>query len=114
MPKSVTRSYSRFTGEAITLLAGLIRAARLARKLTAQEVAERAGISRSMFQRIEKGDLKCEIGAVFEVANIVGVNLFDAEPSSFTLARHIQQTEEKLTLLPQKARKKTKVVDDDF
>jgi hypothetical protein len=48
------------------------------------------------------------------VATIVGVNLFNAEPSSFTLARHIKQTEEKLTLLPQKARKKTKVVDDDF
>jgi transcriptional regulator with XRE-family HTH domain len=114
MPKSVTRSYSRYTEDAITLFSGLIRAARLERKLSAQEVAERAGISRSMLQRMEKGDLKCEVGAVFEVATIVGVNLFNAEPSSFTLARHIKQTEEKLTLLPQKSRKKTKVVDDDF
>jgi transcriptional regulator with XRE-family HTH domain len=114
MQKSVTRSYSRYTEDAITLFSGLIRAARLERKLSAQEVAERAGISRSMLQRMEKGDLKCEVGAVFEVATIVGVNLFNAEPSSFTLARHIKQTEEKLTLLPQKSRKKTKVVDDDF
>lgn len=114
MPKSVTRSYSRYTEEAITLLSGLIRAARLGRKLSAQEVAERVGISRSMLQRIEKGDLKCEIGAVFEVATILGVNLFNAEPSSFTLARHIKETEEKLALLPKKARKKAKVVDDDF
>ena len=72
MPKSVTRSYSRYTEEAITLLARLIRAARLERKLSAREVAERASISRSMLQRIEKGDLKCEIGAVFEVATILG------------------------------------------
>lgn len=114
MPKSVTRSYSRYTKEATTLLAGLVRAARLERKLSTQELAERAGISRSMLQRIEKGDLKCEIGAVFEVATIVGVNLFNAEPSSFTLAKHIKQTEAKLALLPQKARRKIKVVDDDF
>jgi hypothetical protein len=30
------------------------------------------------------------------------------------MARHIKQNEEKLALLPQKARKKKKVVDDDF
>ena len=30
-----------------------------------------------MLQRIEKGNIKCEIGAVFEVASILGVNLFD-------------------------------------
>lgn len=114
MPKSVTRSYSRYTEEAITLLSRLIRAARIERKLSVQEVAERASISRSMLQRIEKGNLKCEIGAVFEVATILGVTLFNAEPSSFTLARHINQTEDKLALLPQKARKKTKVVNDDF
>jgi transcriptional regulator with XRE-family HTH domain len=114
MPKSVTRSHSRYTEEAITLLAVLVRAARIERRISAQEVAERAGISRSMLQRIEKGDLKCGIGAVFEVATIVGVNLFNAEPSSFTMARHIKQNQERLALLPQKARKKKKVVDDDF
>jgi hypothetical protein len=41
-----------------------------------------------MLQQIEKADLKCELGAVFEVATIVGVNLFNAQPSSFTMARH--------------------------
>ena len=65
MPKSVPRSYSQYTQEALTLLAGLIRAERIERHMTAQEVAERAGISRSMLQRIEKADAKCEIGAVF-------------------------------------------------
>jgi hypothetical protein len=58
-----------------------------------------------MLQRIEKSDLKCEIGAVFEVATIVGVNLFNAQPYCLTLARHIKQTEEKLALLPQRARR---------
>ena len=82
------------------------------RKLTAQEVADRASISRGLLQRIEKGDLKCEIGAVFEVAAIVGVKLFDADETSLT--KHIRQTEDKLTLLPKSVRKKTKAVDDDF
>ena len=112
MPKSITRTYSRYSREAVTLLAGLIRSTRKERKLTAQEVAERAGISRGMLQRIEKGDLKCEVGAVFEVASIVGVKLFDADES--TLTQHIRQTEEKLALLPKSVRKTKKVVDDDF
>ncbi|GAB55825.1 hypothetical protein GPUN_1709 [Glaciecola punicea ACAM 611] len=35
MPKSVNRSYSRYTEEAIALFSRLIRAARLERKLSA-------------------------------------------------------------------------------
>lgn len=112
MPKSITRAYSRYSRDASTLLGGLIRAARIERKLTAQKVADRAGISRGLLQRIEKGDLKCEIGAVFEVATIVGVKLFDADES--TLKKNLRWTEDKLTLLPKSVRKKTKEVRDDF
>lgn len=112
MPKSITRAYSRYCRDAVALLGGLIRSARKERKFTAQEVAERAGISRGLLQRIEKGDLKCEIGAVFEVAAIVGVTLFDADDT--TLNRYIRHTEEKLALLPKSVRKTKKAVDDDF
>jgi transcriptional regulator with XRE-family HTH domain len=96
----------------MVLFAGLIRAARLERKMSTQEVAERAGISRGMLQRIEKADMKCGIGAVFEVAAIVGVKLFDSESTS--LNKYILETNAKLSLLPQKARKAVKVIDDDF
>ena len=112
MPKSITRTYSRYSREASSLLGGLIRAARKERKFTAQELADRAGISRGLLQRIEKGDLKCEIGAVFEVATIVGVKLFDADEA--TLTKHIRQTDDKLALLPKSVRKKSKVVRDEF
>lgn len=112
MPKSITRTYSRYSRDAVALLGGLIRSARKERKLTTQEVAERAGISRGLLQRIEKGDLKCTIGAMFEVASIVGVKLFDADDS--TLTRHIRQTDDKLALLPKSVRKTTRPVDDDF
>lgn len=112
MPKSVVRSYSHYTQQALSLLAALIRAARLEQKLSAQELAERAGISRSMLHRIEKADPKCEIGASFEVARIVGVSLFETEPSR--LAMHLKQTNDKLRLLPKSARTSNKVVKDDF
>lgn len=112
MPKASTRSYSRYSRDALTLLGALIRSARKERKLTALEVAERAGISRGLLRRIEQGDPKCGIGAVFEVASIVGVKLFDADESQ--LLTQIHRVEEKLRLLPKSVRKPTKAVDDDF
>jgi transcriptional regulator with XRE-family HTH domain len=112
MPKSATRIYSRYTKEATTLVGQLIRLGRTERKLTAQDLADRAGISRGMLQRIEKGDPKCEIGVVFELAVLVGVKLFDPEASS--LAGHIKQAEDNLTLLPKAVRAPRKAVDDDF
>lgn len=112
MTRSTKRTYSRYCRDAVTLLGGLIRAARKERKLTAQEVAERAGISRGLLHRIEKGELKCELGATFEVATIVGVKLFDDNATALT--KHIRHTEEKLALLPKSVRKTAKVVDDDF
>ena len=112
MPKSIIRTYSRYSREASALLGALIREARHERKLTAQELADRAGISRGMLQRIEKGNLKCEIGAVFEVATIVGVKLFDVDES--TLTQYLRQTKEKLMLLPKSVRKNPQAVHDDF
>jgi transcriptional regulator with XRE-family HTH domain len=90
----------------------LIREARNERKMTAQELADRAGISRGMLQRIEKGNPKCEIGAVFEAAAIVDVRLFDADENA--LAEHLHHNGEKLVLLPKSVRKKNKTVRDDF
>ena len=112
MPKSITRTYSRYSRDAAVLLGALIREARNERKLTAQELADRAGISRGLLQRIEKGNLKCEIGAVFETAAIIGVKLFDADDSM--LVKYQRQTKEKLALLPKSIRKKSKAVRDDF
>lgn len=112
MPKSITRTWSRYTKEATALLGKLIRSSRLEKHLTAQEVANRAGISRGLLQRIEKGDLKCEIGTVFEAAAIVGVALFESDEKG--LARTKRQIDEKLTLLPKSIRKPTRKVRDDF
>lgn len=111
-PKPVTRVYSRHGRAATALLGKLIRSARKERRLTTREVAERAGISRGLLQRIERGDVRCGIGMVFEVAVIVGVKLFDADETA--LAGPIRQVEEKLALLPKSTRKATRTIDDDF
>ena len=110
MPKNV-RVYSRYTLEAANLMGKLIRLGRAQRKLTVQDLADRANISRGLLQRIEKGDPKCEMGAVFEVAALVGVSLFD---DSNTMASHIERTEDKLSLLPKAIQKSKKAIDDDF
>ena len=112
MPKSITRTYSNHTRNATALLGSLIREARIERKWTTQEVAERAGISRGLLQRIEKGDLKCEIGAVFEVATLVGIDLFESNDD--TLSRRLNQIKDKLALMPKAIRKKSRAVHDDF
>lgn len=112
MPRSSVRPYSRYSREAVSLLGKLIRGARTERKMTAMEVSERAGISRGLLQRIEKGEMTSEIGAVFEVAAIVGIKLFDVDDAGLT--RLARQADDRLALLPKSVRKKVVVVQDDF
>lgn len=112
MKQAKTQPYSRYSADAVQLMSSLIKVARKERKLTTQDIANRAGISRGLVQRIEKGEMKCSIGAVFEVAAILGIKLFDADETS--LSTHIRQNEDKLALMPKSIRKKTKVVNDDF
>jgi transcriptional regulator with XRE-family HTH domain len=106
------RSYSRVTTEALSLFGKLIKTTRLERGQTAEELAERAGISRTTLRHIESGELGTEIGAVFEVATLLGIRLFDV--GQLTLAQHSARLDEKLTLLPKTARPASPEVDDDF
>ena len=106
------RSYSRVTKQALSLFGKLIKAGRLKRKMTATELAERAGITRRTLRNIENGEAGSEIGTVFEVATLVGVRLFDVDER--TLAIHNAHLEDKLTLLPKSVRPGKQEVDDDF
>ena len=103
---------SRNSREAITLLGQLIQANRIKRKIGVEELATRVGISRDMLYRIERGDPRCNIGAVFEAATIVGVPLFEEEPGR--LSSRIREQAELLRLLPKAVRKSDAVVNDDF
>lgn len=112
MVKPNSRPYSQYSLSALALLGQLVREARLSKALTTTDLAARAGISRALLQRIERGDPRCSIGAVFEVATICGVPLFDQEQRQLTtyLALH----REKMALLPKAVRIRMKGVNDDF
>ena len=112
MTKPLSRTFSRYTLEALSLLGTLIRLARTEKKMTAQELAERAGISRSLLARMEKGDPGCHLGATFEVAAILGLRLFDSDLAGLGTQR--QRADDMLALLPKSVRKPDPLVNDDF
>ena len=89
-----------------------IKLGRKQRQWSEKNLADRAGISRATLQKIENGEMSCAIGLVFEVATLVGVKLF--EPDSMPLAKHIEHTQDKLALLPQRIRAVQKPVHDGF
>lgn len=112
MPKSSIHAYSRYSVDALELMGNLIRESRMAANLTAEALAQRAGISRSLLHRIEKGEPGCTIGAVFEIAAIVGIKLFDMDANN--LATRLGHSTEKRALLPKAVRLSKRVVKDDF
>jgi transcriptional regulator with XRE-family HTH domain len=112
MAKPKTRNYSPVTRDAASLLGEMIRTYRMQRKMTAAELAERAGVSRSLVSRVEGGDMGAAIGAVFEMAAVLGVPLFEADASG--LARRLNHAREVNALLPKRAFQSSAEVDDDF
>lgn len=112
MAKKAKRTYSRYTDEALKLLAARIKATRLERQITVQNLAERAGISRDLLYRIEGADPGCGIGVVFEVAALLGLSLFQSDYDSVVEKNKFFQ--DKLALLPSRSRPKKVEIDDDF
>ena len=112
MPKPAKRVTSRYAAEAVIHLGRLIRRRRIGRKETVAQLAERAGVSRGLLQRIERGDSGCSIGAAFEVAALVGIRLFDLDLERLTTNN--QMLAQTLTLLPRVAPLPEKPVKDDF
>ena len=112
MPKISDRPYSRYAEDAIALLGQAVREGRIARKLSAGALAQRAGISRSLLHRMERGDPSCGIGVFFEAAAIAGVELFGADRPEITGL--LQQSTQRLTLLPKAVHGSRKPVQDDF
>jgi transcriptional regulator with XRE-family HTH domain len=106
------RPLSPYATDAVALLSQLIRKARIERKLKAVDVTDRAGISRGLLRRIETGDPGCTIGAVFEVATIVGVRLFDTDQTA--LSKAVETNREIMALLPKSVRNPRIEANDDF
>ena len=105
------RVYSHYAREAMALLGEHIKLGRKQRRWTEANLAERANISRATLQKIENGEMSCAVGLVFEVATLTGVPLFDSDKMPLTLQR--EQARDKIALLPQRIKPKSKVVYDD-
>lgn len=106
------RHYLSPTTNAALVLGQQLAAARRRQRRTAEEVAERAGMTRVTLRRIERGDPAVAIGLYFEVATVLSVPLFGAEGRE--LAELAARGKRELALLPARIDVRPQVVDDDF
>jgi len=106
-----TYTYLPQTTEAVQVLGLQIAAARRRRHRTATDLSERARIDAKTLRKIERGDPTVAIGTVFEVAGLVGVNLFDTEPHQLSDLR--ARLTDQLALLPRRVADITAETDDD-
>jgi transcriptional regulator with XRE-family HTH domain len=106
-----TRSYSRTVRHAAALLGAQVRQARVERRWSTRELAERAGISTGTLLRVEHGDPTVSLGVAFDLATLVGVPLYFEDRGR--LAAELGRARDRLALLPQRIHERD-VVDDDF
>lgn len=106
-----THVLSPSTEALVALLGAEIARSRRARRLTAEDLAARAGVSRSTLHAVERGAPTVAIGVVFEVAQLVGIDLFGARPGD--AADLLERSRTRLALLPASVRTPSPV-DDDF
>jgi transcriptional regulator with XRE-family HTH domain len=111
MPKR-TRTYPRTVRLAADLLGSQIKQARLERRWTVRELAERAGITPATLKKVEDGKPTVALGTAFDVASLVGVPLFYEEPSRLTI--EAVRSRDRAALLPQRVREREGDVDDAF
>lgn len=106
------RAYSKYAQEAAALFGEQIQLQRKQRKWSERDLSERAGISRATLQKIEKGEMGCTIGLCFEVAALVGIPLFESD--ELLLSMRLNQTRDKIALLPKRIQGKKRDIQDDF
>lgn len=106
------RVYSPYAQEAAQLLGARIRLARMRRRWTVAELAERAGVTRFTLSKVERGDPSVGLGVAFEAAALVGVPLFDQDRRGLGAER--AGTRDQLALLGQRVRTGPHEVKDDF
>ena len=106
------RTYSSRASQALRLLASLIKAARKRKGWNESELAERCDTTRGTIRKIEQGNPGTEIGLYFEIANLLGIPLL-AEDSD-DLSQLQKRVDLELSVLPQRVRKNSGEIFDDF
>ena len=91
-----------YAADALRLLGGLIKEARIKRGLTTKDFSSKVGVSRSLLARIEEGHPGCTIGTVFEISAYLGIPLFEEDHRFLKYRR--ATLEDKATLLQKRVR----------
>jgi transcriptional regulator with XRE-family HTH domain len=103
------KASSRVARESAQVLGQAIRVARIDRRWTLADLAERAGVTRQTMSKVERGEPSVALGTYFEAAWLVGVPLFESDEARSRYAAH-QRVE--LALLPSTARRRRDSVID--
>lgn len=105
------RTYAPATIEALSLFGVLIASERRRQRLTAAELAERAGVSLPTLRGAERGAPSVAAGVYFELATILRIRLFGTDPRD--LGSVAGRERDRLALLPASVRELPDI-DDDF
>jgi len=100
------------TYDAVRVLGLEIAQARRKHHWTVAQLSERCGISTGTLHQVEQGAPTVAIGIVFELAILLGIELFDTEPSQ--LSSLVGRGQDRLAVLPARVRDSNIPVDDDF
>jgi transcriptional regulator with XRE-family HTH domain len=113
MPATKKQSYARYTIAAFSVLGNMIQLERKSRKMTAQELAGRLGVTRGTLQRLDKEIQKWNWALPFEACTVPGIRLFDDDLACITFRN--EDLQKRLTLLPKYTRPRKQIaVDNDF
>jgi len=99
--------------DALKTAGQLVRAGRIERKWPVAELAGRAGVSERTVRAVEAGSPGSSFATVLELLYLTGNSPFGVEDPA-EMARMRRRGEERLALLPSRARKPAVEADDDF
>src|ERR1700684_1386023 len=105
-------AYSPEALDAARVLGLRIAEGRRHRRWTQAELCERASVSATPLRNAERGEPTVAVGVMFELATLVGVNLFGIPPGD--LPRLAAREGERLALLPAHVYPRHANSDDEF
>lgn len=105
-------TYSPQALDAARVLGLRIAEERRRRRWTQAELCERAGVSPVTLRNAERGVPTVGVGVMFELATLVGVELFGVPPGE--LGSVVSRERDRLALLPAHVYRRQADPDDDF